>query len=99
MVIDGSLYPDQEPPTELRMLGDRIDYLHRLCAAWDFGILPDQEAVREVRVPGWRDAVEQCRFLTSPTYHLLREWHGLERLEFLGTVPARISGDPSLQYI
>ena len=41
MTIDGSLYPDQEPPRELRALGDRIDYLHRLCAAWDFGILPD----------------------------------------------------------
>jgi hypothetical protein len=99
VVIDASLYPDQEPPTELRTLGDRIDYLHRLCAAWDFGILPDAEAVREVRAPGWRDAVDRCRFLTSPTYHLLREWHGLGRLEFLGAVPARISGDPSLEYV
>jgi hypothetical protein len=43
--------------------------------------------------------VDRCRFLTSPTYHLLREWHGLERLEFLGTVPARISVDPSLEFV
>jgi len=99
VTIDGSLYPDREPPRELRTPGDRIDYLHRLCAAWDFGILPDPEAVREVRTPGWRDAVDRCRFLTSPTYHLLREWHGLGRLEYLGAVPARISGDPSLEHV
>lgn len=99
MTIDGSLYPDQEPPRELRALGDRIDYLHRLCAAWDFGILPDTEAIREIRSPEWREVVDRCRFLTSPTYHLLREWHGLERLEFLGTVPARISSDPSLEHV
>jgi hypothetical protein len=91
--------PDQEPPSELRTLGDRVDYLHRLCAAWDFGILPDPEAVRKVRAEGWRDAVDHCRFLTSPTYHLLRGWHGLVRLEFLGTVPARISSDPSLEFV
>ncbi len=80
-------------------LGDRIDYLHRLCAAWDFGILPDTATITGVRGPGWRDAVDQSRFLTSPSYHLLREWHRLGRLEFLGTVPARISSDPSLEHV
>jgi hypothetical protein len=97
--IDGSLFPDQDPPTELRTLRDRIDYLHRLCAAWDFGILPDSETIREVRAPGWLEAVDRCRFETSPAYHLLREWHGLERLPFLGSVPARISSDPSLEFV
>lgn len=99
MEIDGSLYPDQDPPSELRTLGDRIDYLHRLCAAWDFGILPDPATITGVRGPGWRDAVDRCRFLTSPSYHLLREWHGLGRLAFLGSVPSRISGDPSLEHV
>ena len=99
MKIDGSLFPDRDPPTELRTLGDRIDYLHRLCAAWDFGILPDAETIREIRATGWREAVDTCRFETSPAYHLLREWHGLERLPFLGSVPARISSDPSLEFV
>jgi hypothetical protein len=97
--IDGSLFPDRDPPTELRTLGDRIDYLHRLCAAWDFGILPDAETIREIRATGWRAAVDQCRFETSPAYHLLREWHGLERLPFLGSIPARIASDPSLEFV
>ena len=99
MKIDGSLYPDRDPPSGLPTLGDRIDYLHRLCAAWDFGILPEAETIREIRATGWREAVDRCRFETSPAYHLLREWHGLERLPFLGSVPARISSDPSLEFI
>jgi hypothetical protein len=97
--IDGSLFPDRDPPTDLRTSGDRIDYLHRLCAAWDFGILPDAATIGEIRDPGWRDAVDRCRFLTSPSYHLLREWHGLEPLAFLGSVPARIIGDPNLEHV
>jgi len=97
--IDGSLFPDRDAPSELRTLADRIDYLHRLCAAWDFGILPESETIQEIRGPEWRDAVERCRFVTSPVYHLLREWHGLERIPFLGSVPARIADDPSLEYV
>jgi hypothetical protein len=97
--IDESLYPDRSAPRDLQTLGDRIDYLHRLCAAWDFGILPDADAVAALRAPGWRDAVDGCRFLTSPAYHLLREWHGLDRLPFLGSIPARISNDPSLEFV
>ena len=99
MKIDGSLYPDQDPPSDLATLGDRIDFLHRLCAAWDFGILPDADTIDEVRAPGWREAVDRCRFATSPGYHLLREWHGLDTLRFLGSVPARIREDPSLEFV
>lgn len=99
MKLDGSLYPDRDTPTGLLTLGDRIDYLHRLCAAWDFGILPDAGTVDEVRAPRWREAVERCRFDTSPSYHLLREWHGLERVAYLGSIPARIGDDPSLAFV
>lgn len=75
--IDGTLYHDVDPPTELCNLADRIDFLARLCSAWDFGLLPREDTIAEVRRDEWREAVEECRLLTSPTYHLLREWHGL----------------------
>jgi hypothetical protein len=37
LTIDGALYPDVDPPKILADLTDRIDFLARLCAAWDFG--------------------------------------------------------------
>lgn len=70
--IDGALSPDLDPPAALESLEDRVDFLARLCAAWDFGRLPDPQVVAEVRRPEWRAAVEACRLLTSPTYHLVR---------------------------
>jgi hypothetical protein len=70
--IDGALYPDMNPPDTLETLADRMDFLARLCAAWDFGVLPYPETVAEVRRPEWREAVDACRLLTSPAYHLLR---------------------------
>jgi hypothetical protein len=97
--IDGSLYPDREVPEDLSDFAEQVDYLARLCAAWDFGILPDYEAIAEIRRPEWRRAVDACRLLTSPTYHLLREWHSLESLPFLGQRLAYIDQDPSLTYV
>ncbi|MDW8327291.1 MAG: hypothetical protein RMK99_12045 [Anaerolineales bacterium] len=97
--IDGTLYPDVEPPETLDSPADRVDFLARLCAAWDFGLLPDWETVLEIRRAEWRPAVEACRLLTSPTYHLLRRWHGLSPLPYLGSVPAYIRDDPSLAYV
>jgi len=60
-----------EPPETLETLADRVDFLARLCAAWDFGVLPCPETVAKVRRPEWREAVDACRLLTSPAYHLL----------------------------
>jgi hypothetical protein len=97
--IDGALYPDRDAPERLLTLGDRVDFLARLCAAWDFGRLPDLETIEEVRVLSWREAVDATRLLTSPTYHLLRHWHRLPRLRFLGSVPPAIRDDPSLAYV
>jgi len=97
--IDGSLYPDTEPPEEIRTLADRIDFLARLCAAWDFGLLPDAKTVAEIRRPAWREAVDACRLLTSPAYHLLRSWHGLPSLPYLGQQLAYIRDDPNLAYV
>jgi hypothetical protein len=97
--IDGSLYPDEPPPVVLHSLAERVDYLARLCAAWDFGILPDGEALHEIRRRAWRAAVERCRLLTSPTYHLVRKWHRLKPLPFLGSIPASIREDPNLEFV
>lgn len=97
--IDGSLYPDMHPPESLRSLSERVDFLARLCAAWDFGLLPDLEVVAEIRRAEWREAVDACRLLTSPVYHLLREWHGLSSLPYLGQQLAYIRDDPNLAHV
>ena len=97
--IDGSLYPDTDVPAALGSLADRVDFLARLCAAWDFGLLPDFDTVAEIRRPAWREAVDACRLLTSPAYHLLRTWHGLPTLPYLGQQLAYIRDDPNLGYI
>lgn len=82
--IDGALYPDRDVPETLDSLAERVDFLARLCGAWDFGLLPDSETVAEIRRPGWRQAVESCRLLTSPSYHLLRRWHHLAAVALPG---------------
>jgi hypothetical protein len=93
------LYPDTEPPSELNTLAERVDFLARLCAAWDFGLLPDKETVAEIRRPDWREAVDACRLLTSPAYHLVRSWHHLPALPYLGQQLAYIRNDPNLAYV
>jgi hypothetical protein len=97
--IDGSLYPDTEAPAQLETLAEQVDFLARLCAAWDFGILPDQDTVMTIRTPAWREAVDACRLLTSPAYHLLRQWHNLAPLPYLGQQLAHIRNDPNLAHI
>ncbi len=97
--IDGALYPDTAVPEELESLEDRVDFLARLCAAWDFGLLPERETIEEIRRPDWREAVDATQLLTSPTYHLVREWHGLPSLPYLGQQLAYIRDDPNLAFI
>jgi hypothetical protein len=83
----------------LEGLAEWVDFLARLCAAWDFGLLPDADVVVEIRRPACREAVDACRLLTSPAYHLLRQWHGLTPLPYLGQQLAYIRDDPSLAYV
>jgi len=97
--VDEGLYPDAPTPTQLCNLEMQVDFLVRLCAAWDFGRLPSSDTVREVRRPKWREAVDACRLLTSPAYHLLRDWHNLPRLSYLGRTLAYIRDDPNLMYV
>ncbi|MEZ4661935.1 MAG: hypothetical protein R2911_30690 [Caldilineaceae bacterium] len=97
--IDGSLYPDIDPPDEIVTFEEQIDFIARLCAAWDFGILPEPETIYEIRRPHWRKAIDECQLLTSSAYHLVREWHGLPELPYLGQRLAYIRDDPNLEYI
>ena len=97
--IDGALYPDTETPVTLTTLADRVDFMARLCSAWGFGLLPHAETVTEIRKPEWREAVDQCRLLTSPAYHLVRSWHNLPELPYLGQRLAYIDDDPNLAYV
>src|SRR3972149_801245 len=94
--LDGALYPDVDVPDALKTLADRVDFLARLCADWDFGLLPTAETVVHIRRVEWKPAVEACRLLTSPAYHLLRRWHGLSSLPWLGQQIASIRDDPCL---
>ncbi len=98
--IDGALYPElDESPRQLVTVGERADFIARMCAAWDFGVYPYPETIAEVRKPDWREAVDRCRLLTSHTYHLLRRWHGLEFLPYLGFAPAFVRDDPYLSRV
>jgi hypothetical protein len=97
--LDGALYPDSEVPDALDNLADRVDFLARLCAAWDFGFLPDSGTIEEILRAEWRPAVEACRLLTSPAYHLLRRWHNLSKLPWLGQQIALIRDDPCLSEV
>jgi hypothetical protein len=94
--LDGALYPDVDIPDVLETLAKRVDFIARLCAAWDFGLLPNPNTIAEIRKGDWREAVDACRLLTSPSYHLLRRWHGLAALPWLGQQIASIRDDPCL---
>lgn len=97
--LDGTLYPDVPPPASLPTLAERVDFLVRLCGAWDFGVLPELATITEVRKPEWRDAVDACCLLPSPAYHLLRIWRNLPALPYLGQRLATIADDPNLEYV
>ena len=72
MTIDHSVYPDVEPPDDLPTDEDKADYIHRLCGAWDFGIVPEEESVRELR--GWKHVFDRFQIPRSPAYHAFRMW-------------------------
>ena len=98
--LDGTLYPDLDAaPVTLESIPERVDFLARLCASWDFGLLPAAGTIKEIRRAEWAPAVEACRLLTSPAYHLLRRWHGLLPLPFLGQQIASIRDDPCLFHV
>ena len=97
--IDDSLYPDETPPAKITDIADRVDFLSRLCAAWDMGILPEEATMGEILQAPWRTAVDACGLLTSPAYHLLRSLHRLPELPYLGQSFGYIVEDPNLEWV
>lgn len=97
--IDGSLYPEIDVPDNLGTKELKIDFIARLCGAWDFGLLPDPSTLRQVLSPEWKEAINETYQLTSCAYHLLRELHGLEPLSYLGVPFPEILNDECLHMI
>ncbi|MGH7566229.1 MAG: hypothetical protein ACREK2_05315 [Gemmatimonadota bacterium] len=101
MHIDHSVYPDvDDPPDTLDTPSDKADYVHRICSAWDYGIVPDRETFRLFR--GWRDIFDRYPLAISPAYHAFRSWFGwpaVEKVGILDTYAERLDrrenrGDP-----
>ncbi|MEO6913441.1 MAG: hypothetical protein ABI182_05415, partial [Candidatus Baltobacteraceae bacterium] len=68
MDIDGSVYPDLDsPPTDLPTDEAKADYVARICAAWDFGILPEPETF--TLFASWRGIFERFLVDDSPAFH------------------------------
>lgn len=67
--MDSSLYPDMDsPPLELKTDEERADYVARVCAAWDFGVLPERETFEMLR--GWKDVFARFPIEDSPAYRM-----------------------------
>lgn len=78
--IDHSVYPDLDvPPQRLATPEERADYVHRICAAWDFGIVPERETFALFRA--WREVFDRFPLPHSPAYHAFRSWFGWPRAQ------------------
>ena len=97
--LDGILYPDLDILDSQTSISERIEFLSRLCVLWDSGLLPSSETISEIRKDDWTSAVDACQLLTSPAYHLVRQWHGLSQLPYLGQEIALIRDDPCLMWV
>jgi hypothetical protein len=79
MHIDHSVYPDLDvPPNDLPTIEAKADYLHRICTAWDFGIMPER-ATFDLFL-SWREIFDRYPVITSPAYHAFRSRYGWEPL-------------------
>lgn len=110
MHIDHSVYPDLEiPPTDLPDDFAKADYLHRICSAWDFGVVPDRATFELLR--GWKTVFDRFPVVCSSAYHAFRATFGWEtmpwpagvhaptlRWERLDQIEGR-SADPCEQFI
>lgn len=75
MRLDHSVYPDERrPPDDLPTPEARADYLHRVCAAFDFGVFPERGDW--IRFAGWRDIFDAHPLPDSPAYHAFRSTFG-----------------------
>jgi hypothetical protein len=91
--LDGSVYPDREPPSDLQTLEEKADYLARICGAFDNGVGPETYTLK--LLSNWKDVFDRFPLKGSPAYHALRSyfgWEPVERLRWFGT-PAYIKLD------
>ncbi len=72
--IDNSLYPDTDAPESLDCAADAAEYVHRVCAAYDFGIPPSDGVVETLRA--LREIFDRFPLPASPAYHALRRLYG-----------------------
>lgn len=85
--IDQSVYPDMDdPPEVLETKEAKADYVHRICAAWDFGVHPDQSTF--ALFSDWKDVFNEFPILMSPAYHAFRAWFHWPALEAPAGLPA-----------
>ena len=74
MKLDHSVYPDlDEPPDEVSDLPTaeaRADYVQRICAQWDYGIIPERARFR--LFAQWRDVFDRFPLPHSAAYHTFR---------------------------
>jgi hypothetical protein len=69
--IDESLYPDEPAPIG-RPLTDfeKAEHIHRVCAAWEFDILPEDDTLRTIA--GWKDILDRFPLANHLAYHAIR---------------------------
>jgi len=83
--LDHSRYPDQPPPESLASDTQKVDYLHRVVAAFDHGIVPDRPTLE--LLSQWEDLFDQFPLPSSPAYHALRSlfcWQAVDRTPWFG---------------
>lgn len=75
--IDASLYPDEPAPDPNRSLNDfeKAEHIHRVCAAWDFGLPPEEETLHTVTA--WKETLDRFPLPASPAWHTFRFLAGL----------------------
>ena len=75
MHLDHSVYPELEsPPETLPSAADKADYVHRICAAFDFGVFPEPNDW--TLFAGWQSIFDAFPLPDSPAYHTFRQWFG-----------------------
>ena len=71
--VDESLYPDEPAPDpRIRPLTDfeKAEHIHRVCAAWEFDILPENATLRTIA--NWKDILDRFPLPNHAAYHALR---------------------------
>jgi len=78
MKLDHSVYPELDAPprevTDLTTPEAKADYVQRICAQWDYGIIPERTTFQ--LFAQWRDVFDRSPLPHSAAYHTFRFWFG-----------------------